>query len=130
MLFVATSRAALNATPTASHGRTSAVLSLGRLVGAAAGASLAGATLAGGLSAAALHTDLLYAVALCILAGIPASALFAGPPRDFKPRASTIHSRTTADGVSTPSGLASDLHVDGHAVRSRALRTGVRLNRS
>jgi len=115
MLFVATSRAALNATPTASHGRTSAVLSLGRLVGAAAGASLAGATLAGGLSAAALHTDLLYAFALCILAGIPASALFGGPPRDFKPRGRRIHSQATADGVSPPSGLANDLHVNGHA---------------
>jgi MFS family permease len=130
MLFVATSRAALNATPIASHGRTSAVLSLGRLVGAAAGASLAGATLADGLSAAAVHTDLLYAVALCILVGIPASALFAGPPRGFKPRDWHIHSRTTADGVSPPSGLPNDLHVDGHAVRSHAPRTGVRLNRS
>jgi DHA2 family methylenomycin A resistance protein-like MFS transporter len=106
MLFVATSRAALNATPTASHGRTSAVLSLGRLVGAAAGASLAGATLAGGLSAAALHTELLYAFALCILVGIPASALFGGAPRDLKPRGRRIHSQTTADAISRPSGRA------------------------
>jgi MFS transporter, DHA2 family, methylenomycin A resistance protein len=123
MLFVATSRAALNATPTASHGRTSAVLSLGRLVGAAAGASLAGATLAGGVSAAALHTELLYAFALCILVGIPASALFGGPPRDLKPRGSRTHSQTTADAVSQASGLANDLRVNGHAVRSRAQRT-------
>jgi MFS family permease len=130
MLFVATSRAALNATPTASHGRTSAVLSLGRLVGAAAGASLAGATLAGGLSAAALHTDLRYAFALCILAGIPASALFGGPPRDFKPRGWRIHSQTTADGVSPPSGVANDLHVNGHVVRSQAQRTGVQVKQS
>src|ERR1700744_1552691 len=79
LLFVATSRAALNAAPVASHGRTSAVLSLGRLVGAAAGVSLAGATLAGGVSAAALHTELLYAFALCVLVGIPAAALFGGP---------------------------------------------------
>jgi DHA2 family methylenomycin A resistance protein-like MFS transporter len=104
MLFVATPRAALNATPTSSHGRTSAVLSLGRLVGAAAGASLAGATIAGGLSSAALHTDLLYAFALCILAGIPASALFGGPPRDLEPR--------------------------GWRARSQAQRAGVQFNRS
>jgi MFS family permease len=99
MLFVATSRAALNATPIASHGRTSAVLSLGRLVGAAAGASLAGAMLAGGVSAAALHTELLYAFALCILVGIPLSALVGGRPRagacDLKPRGWRIHSQTT-----------------------------------
>src|ERR1700759_160250 len=37
MLFVPTSRAALNATPQALHGRTSAILSIGRLVGAGAG---------------------------------------------------------------------------------------------
>ena len=125
MLFVATSRAALNATPTPYHGRTSAVLSLGRLGGAAVGASLAGATLAGGLNAAALHRELLYAFALCILVGIPASALFGGPPRDLKARGWRIHSQTTADAVSQPSGLASDLRVNGHAVRSRAQRTGV-----
>jgi MFS family permease len=130
MLFVATSRAALNATPTACHGRTSAVLSLGRLVGAAAGASLAGATLAGGLSAAALHTDLLCAFALCILAGIPASALFGGPSHDLEPRGWRIHSQTTADGVSPPSGLADGLHVNGHTVRSQAQPMGVQSNRS
>ena len=99
MLFVATSRAALNATPIASHGRTSAVLSLGRLIGAAAGASLAGATVAGGVSAVALHTELLYAFALCMLVGTPLSALFGGRPRarafDLKPRAWRIRSRTT-----------------------------------
>jgi hypothetical protein len=130
MLFVATSRAGLNATPTASHGRTSAVLSLGRLVGAAAGASLAGATLAGGLSAAVLHTDLLYAFGLCILVGIPASALFGGPPRDLKLRGWRIQSQTIADAVSPPSGLANDLHVNGHAVRSQAQRAGVQFKRS
>jgi hypothetical protein len=99
MLFVATSRAALNATPIASHGRTSAVLSLGRLVGAAAGASLAGATIAGGVSAVALHTELLYAFALCMLVGTPLSALLGGRPRarafDLKPRGWRIRSRTT-----------------------------------
>ena len=94
MLFVATSRAALNATPTASHGRTSAVLSLGRLIGAAVGAGLAGTVLAGGLSAATLHTELLYAFALCMIAGIPASALFGGPPAVSSHEAgASIHKR-------------------------------------
>src|SRR5205823_2513383 len=55
MLFVPTSRAALNATPLSSHGRTSAVLSAGRLLGAAVGAGLAGAALAGGVDAAKTH---------------------------------------------------------------------------
>ncbi len=134
MLFVATSRAALNAVPTASHGRTSAVLSLGRLVGAAAGASLAGATLTRGLSAAALHTELLYAFALCIFVGIPASALFGGrprgPARDLKLPGWRIRSQTTAGVVTEPSGLPNDLHVNPHAGRSRAQRTGVQVNRS
>ena len=52
MLFVPTSRAALNASPKASHGRTSALLSVGRLVGAAVGAGLAGIALDGTLTAA------------------------------------------------------------------------------
>src|SRR6201986_341348 len=99
VLFVATSRAALNATPIASHGRTSAVLSLGRLVGAAAGATLAGATLAGGVSAATLHTELLYGFALCILVGTPLSALFGGRPQarasDLRPRGWRIRSQAT-----------------------------------
>ncbi len=47
MLFVPTSRAALNASPLASHGRTSALLSVGRLLGAAVGAGLAGIALSG-----------------------------------------------------------------------------------
>src|SRR5690349_3078153 len=45
MLFVPTSRAALNASPLASHGRTSALLSVGRLLGATVGAGLAGIAL-------------------------------------------------------------------------------------
>ena len=64
--------------------------------------AIAGATLAGGVSAAALHTELLYAFALCILVGIPASALFGGAPRDLKPRGWRIQSQTTADAVSSP----------------------------
>lgn len=55
MLFVPASRAALNATPSAAHGRTSAVLSTGRLLGAAAGVGVAGVAIAAGPSAATVH---------------------------------------------------------------------------
>jgi MFS transporter, DHA2 family, methylenomycin A resistance protein len=74
MLFVPASRAALNATPSAAHGRTSAVLSVGRLLGAAAGVGLAGVAISAGPSAATLHRALLAAAALCLLAGIPSAA--------------------------------------------------------
>src|SRR5438270_8062358 len=81
MLFVPTSRAALNATPSASHGRTSALLSMGRLLGAAVGAGLAGVALAAGVTASTVHTALLIGSAACIFLGIPAaSRLGPGPP--------------------------------------------------
>jgi MFS transporter, DHA2 family, methylenomycin A resistance protein len=79
MLFVPTSRAALNATPPAAHGRTSAVLSVGRLVGAAVGAGLAGLVLSGGTEAATVHDAMLLACALCVLVGIPASTRLGTP---------------------------------------------------
>lgn len=75
MLFVPTSRAALNATPMASHGRTSAILSVGRLLGAAIGAGLAGVALSGTLTASTVHHALLFGAALCLVIGIPASTL-------------------------------------------------------
>jgi MFS family permease len=75
LLFVRVSRAALNAIPLALHGRVSAVLSVGRLAGAAVGAGLAGVALGGGASAAAVHAALLVACAVCSTAGIPACAL-------------------------------------------------------
>jgi MFS family permease len=78
MLFVPTSRAALNASPSASHGRTSALLSVGRLLGAAAGAGLAGVALAGTLTASTVHQALLLGAIICLLVGIPASSLLAG----------------------------------------------------
>jgi hypothetical protein len=78
MLFVPTSRAALNATPRASHGRTSALLSVGRLVGAAIGAGLAGAALSGVLTASTVHRTLLIGALLCVLVGIPASLCLTG----------------------------------------------------
>lgn len=79
MLFVPASRAALNATPSAAHGRTSAVLSTGRLLGAAAGVGLAGVAIAAGPSAATVHHALLIASALCLQVGIPTAARLRGP---------------------------------------------------
>ncbi len=73
MLFVPASRAALNANPSASHGRTSAVLSIGRLLGAAAGAGLAGIALSGGITASTVQTALLVSAVLCLVVGIPVS---------------------------------------------------------
>src|SRR5262249_48295310 len=78
MLFVPTSRAALNATPDASHGRTSALLSVGRLVGAAVGAGLAGVALAGTLTASTVHHTLLLGALICFVIGIPASMYLTG----------------------------------------------------
>jgi MFS transporter, DHA2 family, methylenomycin A resistance protein len=81
MLFVPTSRAALNASPNASHGRTSALLSVGRLVGAALGAGLAGVALGGTLTASTVHHALLLGALICLVVGIPASLyLSAGSP--------------------------------------------------
>jgi DHA2 family methylenomycin A resistance protein-like MFS transporter len=74
MLFVPTSRAALNATPLASHGRTSAMLSIGRLLGAAVGAALAGVAVAAGVDATTVHTALLIAAAACLILGVPAAS--------------------------------------------------------
>jgi MFS transporter, DHA2 family, methylenomycin A resistance protein len=79
MLFVPTSRAALNATPQASHGRTSAVLSVGRLVGAGVGAGLGGVVLAGGTDASTVHAAMLLACILCVAIGIPASMRLGAP---------------------------------------------------
>jgi DHA2 family methylenomycin A resistance protein-like MFS transporter len=78
MLFVPTSRAALNASPDASHGRTSALLSVGRLVGAAVGAGLAGVALAGTLTASTVHHTLLLGALICLVIGIPASLYLSG----------------------------------------------------
>jgi MFS family permease len=74
MLFVPTSRAALNATPLASHGRTSALLSVGRLLGAAVGAGLAGIALASGVNSSTVHAALLVACAACLILGVPAAS--------------------------------------------------------
>jgi MFS family permease len=73
LLFAPTSRAALNAAPGASHGRVSALLSAGRLVGAGLGAGLAGLALGGGVTATRVHDVLLGAAGLCLLVGVPAA---------------------------------------------------------
>ena len=71
MLFVPTSRAALNASSLASHGRTSALLSVGRLLGATVGAGLAGIALSGTLTASTVHRTLLLGAVLCVVVGLP-----------------------------------------------------------
>ncbi|HET9093485.1 MAG TPA: MFS transporter [Solirubrobacteraceae bacterium] len=76
MLFVPVSRAALNATPDASHGRVSAVLSAARLLGAAVGAGLAGLALSGGPSTSTVHLALAVAAAGCLLVGLPVAGQF------------------------------------------------------
>jgi MFS family permease len=73
MLFVPTSRAALNASPLASHGRTSALLSVGRLLGATVGVGLAGIALSAPLTASTVHRTLLLGATLCVVAGLPAA---------------------------------------------------------
>jgi hypothetical protein len=65
----------------ASHGRTSALLSVGRLLGAGVGAGLAGLALAQGVTGSTVHTTLLIAGATCLILGLPAAArLGPGPP--------------------------------------------------
>ncbi|HEX4283312.1 MAG TPA: MFS transporter [Solirubrobacteraceae bacterium] len=73
MLFVPTSRAALNASPLAAHGRTSAMLSVGRLLGATVGAGLAGIALSGTLTASTVHRALLLGAMVCVVVGLPAA---------------------------------------------------------
>ena len=79
MLFVPTSRAALNSTPRSAHGRTSAILSVGRLVGAGVGAGLGGLALSGGTDASTVHGAMLLACILCVAVGIPASMRLGAP---------------------------------------------------
>lgn len=76
MLFVPVSRAALNSSPDASHGRVSAILSFARLGGAAVGAGLAGVALSSGPSASTVHLALAVAAGGCILVGLPLAAQF------------------------------------------------------
>ena len=85
MLFVPVSRAALNSTPDASHGRVSAVLSFARLAGAAVGAGLAGAALSGGPSTSTVHLALAVAAASCLLLGLPAARQFGRAGHQLRP---------------------------------------------
>jgi MFS transporter, DHA2 family, methylenomycin A resistance protein len=79
LLFVPTSRAGLNSAPDSSHGRVSAILSLGRLLGAMIGAAAAGAAISGGTSASITHQALLVTCAACILLGVPAASRLGKP---------------------------------------------------
>lgn len=81
LLFAPTSRAALNAAPGASHGRVSALLSAGRLIGAGIGAAVAGIAISGsgGITAGHVHDALLGAAALCLLVGVPAASRLVAP---------------------------------------------------
>ena len=79
MLFVPTSRAALNSIDPASHGRASSVLSAARLLGAAVGAGLAGVALSGGASASTVHEALAVAAGLCLVLGLPAAGRLGEP---------------------------------------------------
>ncbi len=87
MLFVPVSRAALNATPEASHGRTSALLSVGRLLGAAVGAGLAGVALSGALTAGVVHHTLLIAAGVCLIVGLPGAFCLRQSKRGVAPAA-------------------------------------------
>ncbi len=73
LLFAPTSRAALNSIPTTAHGRVSALLSAGRLAGAAIGAGLAAVSIGTPVNATSVHHALLAGAALCLLVGIPAT---------------------------------------------------------
>ena len=79
MLFVPASRAGLGSAKS-SHGRASAVLSLGRLLGAMIGASVAGTAISAGPSASSTHQALLIACAACVVLGLPAACRL-GTPR-------------------------------------------------
>lgn len=79
LLFAPTSRAALNAAPSSAHGRTSAVLSVGRLLGAAVGAGVAGLAVSEGADAARVHEVLLVAALICVAVGVPAVAWLRAP---------------------------------------------------
>ena len=81
LLFAPTSRAALNAVAESRHGRVSSVLSLGRLLGAAAGAGLSGLALASGVTDANVRGALLAGAVLCLVAGLPGAAALGTRPR-------------------------------------------------
>ena len=81
MLFAPTSRAGLNSVAGSAHGRASALLSLGRLLGAVIGASAATVALSEGPSAAGTHQALLVACASCVVLGLPATWGLAARPQ-------------------------------------------------
>ncbi|MER7279183.1 MFS transporter [Dactylosporangium sp. NPDC000244] len=79
-LFAGVSRAGLNAVPQRHHGRVSALISAGRLLGAGLGAALAGVALRDGADAEDVRTALTSGAALCLLAGVPLAGWLRGRP--------------------------------------------------
>jgi DHA2 family methylenomycin A resistance protein-like MFS transporter len=104
LLFAPTSRAALNAAPGASHGRISALLSAGRLIGAAVGAGVAGIALGGSVTATRVHDVLLGAACLCLLVGVPAAT------RLVRPASTTSASREQAGQTAAASEPSEPVH--------------------
>ena len=90
LLFAPTSRAALNAVARSRHGRVSAMLSAGRLVGAALGAGLAGLALSAGVDDSAVHDALLGAAAICLAAGVPLAAQLGSRPPARRPTPAAV----------------------------------------
>jgi len=84
LLFAPTSRAALNAVAESRHGRVSSVLSLGRLLGAAAGAGLSGLALASGVTDENVRGALLAGAVLCLVAGLPGAAALGARPKSHR----------------------------------------------
>jgi DHA2 family methylenomycin A resistance protein-like MFS transporter len=76
-LFAGVSRSALNAVPQVAHGRVSALISAGRLLGAGLGAALSSLALRGGTDTAHVRPALAFGALLCLLIGVPLAA--AGP---------------------------------------------------
>ncbi len=81
LLFPATSRAALNSVPDTLHGRVSAQLSAGRLLGAAAGVALAGLSFRHHVTAAGLHWTLLGGAVLALAGAAVVGVGFGGAGR-------------------------------------------------
>lgn len=99
LLFAPTSRAALNAVPDAGHGRISALLSAGRLIGAGVGAGLAGIALGGGVTASRVHEVLLGAAALCLLVGVPAASRLVRPAKASPEEAGQVSRSEAVEAV-------------------------------
>ncbi len=114
MLFVPTSRAALNASPLGSHGRTSALLSVGRLLGATVGAGLAGVALSGTLTASTVQPNAAAGGHVVRPRGASRRDLLDCPAR---PAGGAGHQRLT-DGARGRAGCSADARLTRPPARS------------